>query len=103
MLLRCFLGVDEGIFDAISVSRTTERLGTESEWDAGTEIIGHFLCDHLGIDGTPVPLMLVRHVEPSNAVEDDGLDLDASGTVLVPDTLDPKIDVDVLFVVVDEC
>ncbi len=46
--------------------------------------------------------MLVGHVEPGDAVEDDGLDLDTSRAVLVPDALYPEVDVDVISLVVDE-
>lgn len=46
--------------------------------------------------------MLVGHVEPDYAVEDDGLDFDTGGAILIPDALDPEIDVDVFLVVVDE-
>ena len=102
MLFGDFLRANVREFITVSIARPTRRLRTESERHARANVISHFLRDHFGVDGAPVPLVLVGHIEPGYAVEDDGLGFDAGGTVLVPYTLDPEVDVNVFLVVIDE-
>jgi len=102
MFFRGFLVANVWIFNAISVARPAKGLRTKSEGNVGTDIVNHFLSDHAGVDGTPVPLVFVGHVEPGDAVENDGLDLGASGAILIPDALYPQVDVDVIPVIVDK-
>jgi len=89
MLFGCLLSTGVRILDAVSVAWTTQDLRAESEGDTGADVVGHFLRYHFRVYGTPVPLVLVGCVEPSNAIQDDGLDFDAGGAVLIPNTLDP--------------
>ena len=90
------------ILDAIAVAGPTKDFGAKGKGDGAADVISHFLGDHAGIDGAPVPLVLVGHVEPGDAVEDDGLNLDAGGAVLVPDGLNPEVEVDVVAVFIYE-
>lgn len=102
MLLRKLLRASVRIFDTVSVTRSARRFGAESERDTSADVVDHLLRHHPGIHGAPVPLMLVGRTEPSDTVEDDGLDLDASGAILVPYALHPEVDVVLHSVVVDE-
>ena len=102
MFLRNPVGTRIRIFYAILVIRASCGLGTQGERNTSADIIGHFLGNHFRIDGTPVPLMFVGDIEPSDTVEDNGLDFDACGAVLVPYTLHPEIDIHILAIIVDE-
>ena len=102
MFLGGFLTSDIWELDAVSVARPTGRLGAKGEGNTPADVVSHLLGDHLCIYRTPVPLMLVRCVEPTDAVKDDGLNLDPGGPVLVPDTLDPQVKVDVHLIIVDK-
>ena len=89
------------IFDAFSVAWSAGCLRAESVGDGGAHVVDHFLRYHLGVYGTPVPLLLGCLSEPVDAVEDYRLHFHASGTVGIPDGFDPEVEVDVLAVFVD--
>lgn len=95
------LAGEVGELDGIA-SAGAEGFGAEGEGDGGADIVGHFLEDHVGVDGAPVPVGLVGGAEVGDAGEDERLDFDAGGAVLVPDGRDPEVEVEVVAGGVDE-
>ena len=90
-----------GVFDPFSVAWAAQGFGAEGIRYRGAHVVNHLLRDHPGVCGTPVPMLLIRLVEPFDAVQDDGLHFHPSGAVGVPDGFDPEVDVDVLAISVD--
>lgn len=101
VVLGYFLRPVVGKFHSFSLTRTAKRLRTESIRQGGANVVSHFLRYHLGVYGTPVPLMLKRFAEPSDAVEDYCLHFHTSRAVGIPNGLDPEVVVDILAVFVN--
>ena len=89
VLLGDSLRADVRKLDTISVTGATKGFGTESKGNTSADAVCHLLGYHIGVDPAPVPLVLVGRSKPGDAVQDDGLDFDPGGAVLVPDTFNP--------------
>ena len=101
MVFGCFFRAVVRVFDSISIPWAAHRLCAQSKWHGSAQVVDHFLRDHLGVYGAPVPLLFELRAEPVDAVKDYRLHFHAGGAVGVPDGCNPKVDVDILAVLVD--
>lgn len=89
--------------DAITVAGPAKGLCAEGKRHRSADVVSHFLSDHGSVDTAPVPLLVIGGAKVVDAVDDDGLDLEARSPVLIPDAHDPEIEVGVNAGLVDVC